>query len=499
MEKLTIEEMAAFCKKKGFVYQSAEIYNGYSGFWDFGHLGVELKNNIKNEWWNYHVRQRDDIVGMDGSIITHPKVWQASGHVESFEDLMLTCSKCRDKIRADHYIEEKLNINVEGDNVDEINKIINKNKLKCPKCGSDFKEIEKFSLMFKTQIGPMDDKSSVSYLRPETAQLIFTNFKLIAENARLKLPFGIAQIGKGFRNEISPRDFIFRCREFEMMEIEYFVHPDNNETCPFVNEVNNYELNLLTVEMQEKQQKPKAMKVKDAIKKKLVSEWHAYWLATEQKWFTDLGAKKENFRVRQHLMKEKSHYAVDTWDLEYNFPFGWKELQGIANRGDFDLKQHMKFSGKDLNLFDEESKKKIIPYVIAEPSQGVERAFLVFMFDSYNDDKKRGNIVLKLHPKLAPVKVGVFPLVNKLDKDAKKIYDSLKKDFNCFFDKSGSIGRRYARADESGIPYCVTIDFDTSKNKSVTIRNRDDTKQKRIKIKELKDALSKLIGDEVKF
>jgi len=499
MEKLTIEEMAAFCKKKGFVYQSAEIYNGYSGFWDFGHLGVELKNNIKNEWWNYHVRQRDDIVGLDGSIITHPNVWKASGHVESFEDVMLTCSKCRDKIRADHFIEDKLKINVEGDNVDEINKIINKNKLKCPKCGSNFNEVEKFSLMFKTQVGPKDDKSSVSYLRPETAQLIFTNFKLIAENARLKLPFGIAQIGKGFRNEISPRDFLFRCREFEMMEIEYFVHPEDHETCPFVNEVNNYELNFLTDEMQEKHQKSKTLKVKDAIKKKLVSEWHAYWLATEQKWFTDLGANKENFRVRQHLKKEKSHYAVDTWDLEYNFPFGWKELQGIANREDFDLKQHMKFSGKDLNLFDEESKKKVIPYVIAEPSQGVERAFLVFMFDAYDNDKKRGNIVLKLHPKLAPVKVGVFPLVNKLDKDAKKIYDSLKKNFNCFFDKSGSIGRRYARADESGIPYCVTIDFDTTKNKSVTIRNRDDTKQKRIKIKELKDVLSKLIDNEVKF
>ncbi|MAE42341.1 glycine--tRNA ligase [Candidatus Woesearchaeota archaeon] len=495
MEKLSIEAMATFCKKKGFVYPSAEIYGGLAGFWDFGHLGVELKNNIKNEWWNYHVKQREDIMGIDGSIITHPKVWEASGHVENFEDVMLTCSKCNEKTRADHLIEEKLKTNVEGRSVDEINKIIKKNNLKCPKCNSDFKELKKFSLMLKTSIGPLEDKSSISYLRPETAQLIFANFKLVSDNARLKLPFGIAQIGKGFRNEISPRDFLFRCREFEMMEIEYFVHPDKAEKCPSIKEVENEELNFLTSEMQQKKQEPKEMKVKDALKKKLVSEWHAYWLATEQKWFTDLGAKPENFRVRQHLKEEKSHYATDTWDLEYNFPFGWKELQGIANRTDFDLKQHMKFSGNDLSIFDEETKKKIIPYVIAEPSQGVERAFLVFMFDSYTYDKKRGNAVLKLHPKLAPVKVGIFPLVNKLDNEAKKVYDLLKSDFNSIFDKSGSIGRRYARADEIGIPYCITIDFDSLKDKKVTVRNRNDTKQIRVKINDLKETMGKLIDN----
>jgi len=268
MEKLSIEDMAAFCKKKGFVYPNSEIYGGFSGFWDFGHLGVELKNNIKNEWWNYHVRQRDDIVGMDGSIITHPKVWQASGHVESFEDIMLTCAKCNGKIRADHFIDEKLDLNVEGHTVAEINVLIKKNKLKCPKCSSNFKEVKKFSLMFKTEVGPKEDKGSVSYLRPETAQLIFADFKLISDNARLKLPFGIAQIGKGFRNEISPRDFLFRCREFEMMEIEYFVHPDNDKKCSFIDEVSNQQLNFLTDKMQEKRQKPKTIKIKDALKKK---------------------------------------------------------------------------------------------------------------------------------------------------------------------------------------------------------------------------------------
>ncbi len=278
-----------------------------------------------------------------------------------------------------------------------------------------------------------------------------------------------------------------------MMEIEYFVKPDKAEECPYINEVGSYELNFYSAEMQQKNSKPKKIKVKDALKKKLISEWHVYWLATEQKWFTSLGANKDNFRIRQHLKDEKSHYALDTWDIEYNFPFGWKELEGIANRTDFDLKQHIKFSGKDSSIFDEETKKKIIPHVIAEPSLGVERAFLVFMFDAYNDDKKRGNVVLKLHSKLAPVKVGVFSLVNKLDKEAKKVYDSLKTEFNSIYDKSGSIGRRYARADEIGIPYCVTVDFDSLKNNDCTIRDRNTTKQVRVKIKDLKETITKLL------
>ncbi|MBW2976024.1 glycine--tRNA ligase [Candidatus Woesearchaeota archaeon] len=496
MEKLTIEDMAVFCKRKGFVYPNSEIYGGFSGFWDFGHLGVELKNNIKKEWWKFHVQNREDIAGMDGSIITHPRVWEASGHVESFEDVMLTCSKCREKIRADHFIQEKLKINVEGFSTKKIDEIIKKNDLKCQKCKSDFEDTKKMSLMFKTDVGPKEEKSSIAYLRPETAQVIFADFKLVVDNARLKLPFGIAQIGKGFRNEISPRDFLFRCREFDMMEIEYFVHPDKAEKCPYIKSVMEQELNFYTAEMQQNNKNPKKMKVKEALDKKLVSEWHAYWLATEQKWFADLGANPENFRVRQHLKDEKSHYALDTWDLEYNFPFGWKELQGIANRTDFDLKQHIKFSGKDLSIFDEETKKKIIPHVIAEPSLGVGRAFLVFMFDAYNNDKKRGNVVLKLHPKLAPVKAAVFPLLSnkpEIVKKAREVYDSLKKEFNCIFDSSGSIGRRYARNDEIGTPYCITIDFDSLKNNDCTIRDRDNTKQVRVKIKDLKETIRNLL------
>ncbi len=496
MAKLSIEDMATFCKKKGFVYPSSEIYGGFSGFFDYGHLGVELKNNIKSEWWKFHVQSREDIVGIDGSIITSPKVWEASGHVQNFEDLMLICSKCKEKIRADHFIEEKLKINVEGYSADKINELIQKNNLKCPKCKGNFGETKKFNLMFSTDVGPKGDSSSKAYLRPETAQVIFADFKLIVEHARLKLPFGIAQIGKGFRNEISPRDFLFRCREFEMMEIEYFVHPDKIKECPYADEVLDYKMNIYSAEMQEKKQNPKEMTIKEALSKKIIkTKWHAYWLALEHKWFVSLGAKGENFRIRQHLKEEKSHYALDTWDLEYNFPFGWKELQGMANRTDFDLQQHIKFSKTDLSLFDEESKKKVVPYVVAEPSQGVDRAFLVFMFDAYNYDKKRGNVVLKLHPKLAPIKVGIFPLVNKLDKDAKKVYDLLKNEFNCFFDSKGSIGRRYSRQDEISTPICITVDFQAKEDSTVTLRDRNTTRQIRVKIDKLKEELNKIIID----
>jgi glycyl-tRNA synthetase len=495
---LSIDEMATFCKRKGFVYPNSEIYGGLAGFWDFGYLGVELKNNIKREWWKFHVQDREDIVGIDGSIITHPKVWRASGHLEGFEDLMLTCNKCKERTRADTFIEEEMVISADGLTEADVEEIIKKNKLRCPKCKGEFEPIKHFNLMFSTQVGPV--VGNCAYLRPETAQEMFTNFKLVVDNARLKLPFGIAQVGKGFRNEISPRDFLFRCREFEMMEIEYFIDPKDTNNCKFIKDVENEELKVFSAEMQKKKLKPKKITVKEALDKKIIkTPWHAYWMALEQKWFVGLGANPDNFRIRQHLEEEKSHYALDTWDLEYEFPFGWKELQGLANRTDFDLKQHMTVSQKDLSLFDEETKKKIIPHVICEPSQGVERAFLVFMFDAYNDDKKRGNIVLKLHPKLAPVKVAIFPLVNKLDKEARKVYDILKKEFNCVYDRSGSIGRRYARNDEIGTPYCVTVDFDSVKNSDVTIRDRDTTKQVRVKTDGLKDVLKNLIDGEIKF
>jgi glycyl-tRNA synthetase len=495
---ITIDEMAVFCKRKGFVYPNSEIYGGLTGFFDYGALGVELKNNIKQEWWNRHVRERRDIVGMDGSIIANPKVWIASGHVESFTDVMLKCKKCSQSVRADHLCEEKLKIPTQGLSPQELNDLIKKHGIKCINCKGDFEDVSKFNMMFATNVGPQKTENSTAYLRPETAQLMFADFKLIQENARMHLPFGIAQIGRSFRNEISPRDFLFRCREFEQMEIEYFVNPEKNE-CPYVEEFYDSELNVYNAEMQEKNEKQKKIKIKELVDKKIMLPWHAYWLSHELKWFTDFGANAEKFRVRQHLQKEKSHYATDTWDLEYEFPFGWKELQGVANRGSFDLTQHMKVSGKDLSYYDEESKKKIIPHVIAEPSQGVERAFLVFMFDAYCFDEKRQNIVLKLHPKLAPIKVAIFPLVsNKEDlvKKAESVYEFLKRTFACAFDVSGSIGRRYARSDENGTVLCCTIDFDSLTDNAVTLRHRDTTSQIRVPIKDLKEIIGKVIEGE---
>jgi glycyl-tRNA synthetase len=499
---INIDEMAVFCKQKGFVFPNSEIYGGLSGFFDYGPLGVELKNNIKQSWWKYHVQSRSDIVGIDGSIITHPKVWVASGHVANFEDLMLECSKCGTKARADTLIEEKLKIPADGMKADEINKLVAENKLVCEKCKADFKEVSEFNLMFSTTVGPKTDKESMAYLRPETAQLMFADFKGVIDTSRLKLPFGIAQIGKAFRNEISPRNFLFRCREFEQMEIEYFIHPKDTSRCPFLDEVLSHKISVYSNEMQEKDEKTegKIMSMKEALDQKIIkTPWHAYWLATEHKWFISLGAKPENFRIRQHLTTEKSHYALDTWDLEYRFPFGWKELEGIANRTDFDLQAHMKHSKKDLSVYDEETKEKIVPHVVAEPSLGVDRSFLVFLFDSYIDDKKRGNILLKLNPKIAPVKIGVFPLVNKLDDEARELFSQLRWDFVCMYDRAGSIGKRYARSDEIGIPFCVTYDFDSREDKSVTVRDRDSTKQIRVKIEDLKEVLRSLLeGKDLK-
>ncbi len=501
---ISIDEITTFCKRRGFIYQNSEIYGGLSGFFDYGPLGVELKNNIKQQWWKFHVQSRSDIVGIDGSIITHPKVWQASGHISSFSDIMTECENCHERYRADQLIEDQLRIRADGLSVEKINSLIKKNKLTCPLCKKGkLSEASRFSLMFQTYVGPKKNEESLAYLRPETAQLMFTNFKLVQENARLKLPFGIAQIGRAFRNEISPRNFLFRCREFEQMEIEYFVHPEKRNECPYINQVLNHEITIYSEEMQKKDYKAKKMKISEALDKKIIKNpWHAYWLATEHKWFTSLGANPDNFRIRQHLKEELSHYSSDTWDIEYNFPFGWKELEGIADRSDYDLQQHIKFSKKDLSLFDEETKKKIVPYVISEPSLGVDRTFLVFLFDAYTYDKKRENIVLKLHPKLASFKVAVFPLLSnrpELMEKAKEVFDLLKEDFTCFFDESGSIGRRYFRQDEVGTPYCITIDFDSLKKEDITVRDRDSTKQIRVKIKDLKETIKNLLNNEIIF
>ena len=474
-KSLSVEEMASFCKRKGFVYPSAEIYGGLAGFWDFGHIGVELKNNIKNEWWNFFVRQREDVVGIDGSIITNPKVWKSSGHVDSFSDILVVCKKCKKTDKIDKH---------------EIRKV------KCPNCGGeiDWEKIREIEQMFRTNVGT----DGFAYLRPETAQLIFTNFKFVYENSRMKLPFGIAQIGKSFRNEIAPRDFLFRLREFEQMEIEYFIDTESG----FPYELGKSKIFVYSEEMQKSKKEPEKMSFNEAHKRGIIkTDWHAYWLEQMFLWFKNLGANTDKFRVRQHVSDEKSHYAVDTWDLEYNFPFGWKELQGVANRGDYDLKQHQKYSGKSMEISNSEG-KKIIPHVVAEPSQGVERAYLVFLFDAYNYNNKRDNVVLKLHPKLAPIKVAIFPIVKNNEdfvKLAREVYGDLKKDWNVVYDESGSIGRRYARNDEIGAPYCITIDGDSIKDKDVTIRDRDTTRQIRVKVSDLKDVLSKLINSKIKF
>jgi len=475
--RITTEEIASFCKRRGFVYPSGELYGGLAGFWDFGPLGVELKSNVKREWWKSNVHQREDMAGIDGSIITNPKTWEASGHVSHFVDIIAVCKKCKNKIKLDKH-ELKT--------------------AKCEKCGGKFESKGEFNPMFTTQVGPVKEDSIKAFLRPETAQLIFANFKSVQANSRMKLPFGISQIGKSFRNEISPRDFLFRLREFEQMEMEYFIDP-NSPKCPY--KIGEGKILIYSEEMQVKNKPAVEMKIKDALRKRIIGkDWHAYWIEQELNWFLGLGAKLPNFRIRQHLKEEKSHYSSDTWDLEFNFPFGWKELQGFADRGDFDLKQHEKFSKTSLEMVNEQQ-KKVLPHVVCEPALGVERAMLVFLLDAYTFDKKRNNIVLKLHPKLAPVKASVFPIIKKpqYEKISQGIVDELKQEFNVAYDRSGSIGKRYARNDEAGTPYCITIDEDSPKQKSITIRDRDSTKQIKVKIKDIKETLRKLINQEIKF
>ncbi len=478
--KLSIDELTMFCKRKGFVYPSGELYGGLAGFWDLGPLGVELVNNIKKAWWTYHVQQRDDVVGMDGSIITNPKVWEASGHVASFVDVAVVCKKCGHKTKVDKH--ELKNA-------------------KCDKCQGSYENLGEFNPMFTTQVGPVVKDSVKAYLRPETAQSIFANFKLVYEHSRLRLPCGIAQVGKAFRNEIAPREFLFRSREFEQMELEYFIAPGMK--CPYLDEIRDVEIAFYTAEMQAEEGKAKIMKVSDALKKGIIKvDWHAYWLALETKWFLSLGVRSEKLRARQHTKEEKSHYAVDTWDLEYEFPMGWRELQGLANRGSYDLTQHQEKSKESMAvLVDDATGKKVIPEVVCEPSLGVGRAFIVFMLEALDQDAKRENTILHLNAQLAPYKAAVFPLISKDGQLelAEKIHKDLAKEFPVIFDDSGSIGRRYARNDEIGTPYCIAIDGDSLKDKAVTIRDRDSTKQIRVKVVDLRDTLRGLLFGEVKF
>lgn len=480
--------MASFCKRKGIIYPSADIYGGIAGFFDFGPYGVEIKKNLRDHWWNTFVRSREDVVGMDGSIVTNPKVWKASGHVDSFVDLILESKEGSYQVRADHFLEDELGGDFDGVSKERVDELVKEHGLKAPN-GEEFKPCFEYNLMFQTNIGPRIDADSKSYLRPETAQLIFANFRLVQENGRMKVPFGIAQVGKAFRNEISPRNFLFRGREFEQCEIEYFIK-DGDLSCPYLKEVEDEEIRVLSAKTQEAGKEGTVLTMKECVSEGLMLEWHAYFLGLSIRWFGELGCDINNFRAREHLNDELAHYSSACWDLEYEFPFGFSEIQGIADRTTYDLEKHMKHSGKKMTLYDDKAQEKFLPRVIAEPSLGLDRAFLVLLYEAYNDDKERGNVVLNLSKKLSPHKIAVFPLVKNKDPVknlARDVYFGLKNRFVTFYDESGSIGKRYARQDEIGTPYCVTVDFDSLDDGKVTVRDRDSTEQDRVSISDLDD------------
>src|SRR3989344_4497010 len=474
-KEITIDELANFCKTKGFIFRSSDIYGGLSGFWDFGPLGVELFNNIKSDWWNFFVRRRDNMVGIEASVISHPRTWKASGHLASFSDIAVVCKKCGKATKIDK---------------SEVGKV------KC-ECGGDYETKGEFNLMFKTSIGalnPMD-----AYLRGETAQGMFMDFKVIQQTSRLQLPFGIAQIGRCFRNEIAPRDFLFRSREFNIGEFEFFIPPEEKK-CEFLDEKHlNVSLKLLDSETQSKGKKDlKNATIREMVKDKKLDEWHAYWLAEQILWFKSLNLNE--IKIREHTKDELSHYSSATFDIDYEYPFGSREIAGNANRGQYDLTQHQNESKESMEIFDEKTKTKVIPRVI-EPTFGMERVFLAVLVNGYNYDQKRENVVLKISPKIAPIKAAIFPIVKKdeFKKLSLEIFDDLSKEWNVNYDESGSIGRRYSRNDEIGTPYCITVDEESLKNGDVTIRDRDTTRQVRVKVSQIKEKLRGLIGGELEF
>ncbi|VVB83980.1 Proline--tRNA ligase [uncultured archaeon] len=472
--EISIEELANFCKAKGFVFRSSDIYGGLSGFWDFGQLGVELFNNIKKEWWKFFVYEKENIVGMEASIISHPRTWKASGHIENFNDVAVINKKTKQAMKIDKSEVEKFK-----------------------KENPDWEIQGEFSLMFKTKVGALNAEDA--YLRGETAQGMFMDFKLIQQTSRMQLPFGIAQIGRCFRNEIAPRDFLFRSREFHIGEFEFFINPEEKK-CELLDDRHlDLEFNFLDEETQkEGKEELKKTKIKDILKKGKLDEWHAYWLAEQIIWFKKIGLNE--IKIREHTKEELSHYSSATFDIDYLYPFGSREVAGNANRGQYDLTQHQKESKSSMEIYDEKYKSKVIPRVI-EPTFGIERIFLAVLTRAYNYDKERENVVLKLPPILAPIKAAIFPLVKRDDfeKICTDIVVDLKKDWNVAYDISGSIGRRYSRNDEIGTPFCITIDEDSLKNKDVTIRDRDTKKQVRVKISGLKETLKKLINQEIEF
>jgi glycyl-tRNA synthetase len=432
--KVSMEKVVNLCKRRGIIFPSSDIYGGLGSTWDYGPLGVELKRNVKEAWWREMVQRRSDVLGLDAAILMHPRTWEASGHLQSFTDPLVDCKSCKQRFRADHL---------------ETNR--------CPACGGELTEARNFNLMFKTFMGPVEDTASTVYLRPETAQGIFVNFPNIVDTQRVKLPFGVAQTGKSFRNEITPGNFIFRTREFEQMEMEFFIKPDPVEE----------------------------------------AKWFEYWLEQRFSWYVKFGINSEHLRLRPHESDELSHYSRGTTDIEFMYPFGWGELEGVAKRGSYDLDRHAEFSGKDLTYFDEEAKSRYRPWVI-EPAAGADRALLAFLLDSYDEDvvENEERIVLRLDPRLAPVKAAVFPLLRKAGQPekAQEVLRMLQKHFPVAYDQAGSIGRRYRRHDEVGTPYALTIDHQTMEDDTVTLRDRDSTEQQRIPIGNLVPELEERIG-----
>ena len=456
MEK-TMEKIVALAKSRGFVYPGSEIYGGLANTWDYGNLGVELKNNVKKAWWQKFVQESPYNVGVDCAILMNSQTWVASGHLGGFSDPLMDCKSCKERFRADKLIEDFMaekgiepETGIDGWSQEEMKQYIDDNNICCPSCGKhDFTDIRQFNLMFKTFQGVTEDAKNTVYLRPETAQGIFVNFKNVQRTSRKKVPFGIGQIGKSFRNEITPGNFTFRTREFEQMELEFFCKPGTD------------------------------------------LDWFAYWKQFCINWLQSLGIKEDEMRARDHSPEELCFYSKATTDLEFLFPFGWGELWGIADRTDYDLTQHQNTSGQDMTYFDDESKEKYIPYVI-EPSLGADRVTLAFLCAAYDEEEiGEGDVrtVLRFHPALAPVKVGVLPLSKKLNEGAERVYAELSKYYNCEFDDRGNIGKRYRRQDEIGTPFCVTYDFDSEEDHAVTVRDRDTMEQVRVPIAELKNWL----------
>lgn len=453
-----MDKVVSLCKRRGFIYPGSELYGGLANSWDFGPLGVELKNNLRDEWWKKFVQERDDVVGLDASIFLSPKVWEASGHVTGFTDALVDCKNCKFRTRADHLVEDSLpNIKVEGLPIEELTKLIQENHLKCPNCESfDLTQVRKFNLLFETSLGILEEDKSKIYLRGEIAQGIFLNFKNVLNTTRVKIPFGIAQQGKAFRNEITLGQFVHRTFEFDLMEFEYFIHPSAWE------------------------------------------KTYEYWRKEMWNWALHLGLQEKNLRWREHEEFERSHYSKKTMDIEYHYPFGWKEMWGLAYRTDFDLRNHMQHSGMDLTYIDPEAHEKYIPHVV-EPTFGLSRLAGIVLFDAYHEEEVKGEkrIVLRLNPKLVPYKVAVFPLLSnqpELVGKAQTIYQTLKPHFMVAWDDRGNIGKRYRSQDEIGTPWCATIDHQTLKDDTVTIRDRDSMEQIRVKVDEIKDCVKEKLS-----